>query len=683
MEPASLFRDKPPSEQRNLTVFRAEMVAREETSWRELFRGFDNLKAITYSSGLDLILELTGMFCDVEVTFGSERILSREHAALEQASHIAKGYTFVDAVVDQKVFLQQLGGELGRPARALLPRVANGTLRFRLLRKMPSHEKLYLLASEGRHRVITGSANLSLAALCGRQKELYVVFEGEQAYRAFDEYYMRDAGEAAPVSADYLAVPSAQDGALEPRTAPIPAAEVPCVQMLSAGVAIIEDRPKMPSAGLTPEALKLAGIEGARLRGLEVEAAKNGRTLITANSILRAYRAHQTAPAESADDERIASRVNIVIDTGEVFLDDNLWLGPQSELRPEEIRGDALLMAEYLASFANFFGNAEGAISSYWTFLSWLYAAPVAPWLRQAAVLNSGDPLAYPVFGILYGRSNGGKSWFSEIAASSMFGPVWKQLRGTSFTANGVLGLREQLGAIPLLIDDVNRDRFTRQVPDLVKFDRDRSSLYAPVIISTNKQVSAVSPDIRKRAVVCLIDAAIPDQHTPSKEIAHRAHADIGTNFYRAYLKRLLPMLPTMREQIAERPMAPPDLLEVSSALIRDLMGSYVESMPGWMKPVTNGERLAMNDQPVLDQLNDIAANHEERVTINHRAGELSVNFGGDNVQANNFEKLVPAFALKRRFADSVTVDLKALEKIYGAQAFSRRRGWLARLLRR
>jgi hypothetical protein len=61
----------------------------------------------------------------------------------------------------------------------------------------------------------------------------------------------------------------------------------------------------------------------------------------------------------------------------------------------------------------------------------------------------------------------------------------------------------------------------------------------------------------------------------------------------------------------------------------------------------------------------------------------LSVNFGGDHVQANNFEKLVPAFALKRRFADSVTIDLKAVEKIYGAQAFSRRRRWFVRLLRR
>ena len=61
----------------------------------------------------------------------------------------------------------------------------------------------------------------------------------------------------------------------------------------------------------------------------------------------------------------------------------------------------------------------------------------------------------------------------------------------------------------------------------------------------------------------------------------------------------------------------------------------------------------------------DIAANHDDRIVINHRAGELTLNFGGDNVQANNFEKLVPAFALKRRFADSVTIDLNAVEQIY------------------
>jgi hypothetical protein len=90
-----------------------------------------------------------------------------------------------------------------------------------------------------------------------------------------------------------------------------------------------------------------------------------------------------------------------------------------------------------------------------------------------------------------------------------------------------------------------------------------------------------------------------------------------------------------------------------------------------------------MNDRPLLDQLNDIAANHEERITINRSVGELTLNFGGDNVQANNFEKRVPAFALKRGFADSVTIDLRALEKIYGKQGFGRRRHWLMRILRR
>ena len=47
-----------------------------------------------------------------------------------------------------------------------------------LLRKMPSHEKLYLLAGREKFRVITGSANLSLVALTGRQKELMREFAG-------------------------------------------------------------------------------------------------------------------------------------------------------------------------------------------------------------------------------------------------------------------------------------------------------------------------------------------------------------------------------------------------------------------------------------------------------------------------------------------------------------------------
>ena len=621
------------------------------------------------------------MFDDIEITFGSERILSREHAAFEQVSHIAEGYTFIDAVADQKAFIERLAAYLGKSARGLLPQVIDGTLRFQVLRKMPSHEKLYLLSGENRFRVVTGSANLSVAALSGWQKEVYVAFDGENAYREFDSFYKRDLGVAAPIKPEYLVEPASNAEPPEPRTAPVPLTEVPCVQILSSGVTILEERPKLPSTGLTSEALRAATLEGARLRGLELDRAKDGRIAVNATSFVRALKAHQTAPSDGGDD-RIA-RADIVLERSEVYLDSIAWLGPKTVLKDEEVASDATLIVDYLASFGEFFGNTDAAIRAYWMFLCWLYAAPLAPWLRQAAIIHSGDPLAYPVFGILYGRPNGGKSWFCETVANSMFGGVWKQLRGVSFTANRALGLREQLGAVPLIIDDVNRDRFTREVPDLVKFDRERAGQYAPIVISTNKQVSAISPDIRKRAVACRIDAAIPDRHSRSFEIAHRAHARMGTNLYKAYLRKLLPLLSEMRAAVGEKPLEPPDLLETSSRLLREVIVDHVRKAPPWMKWVTNDERLAMNDRPLLGHLGDIWANHRERFGINRSSHELIVNFGGDNNQASNFEKLVPAFAFKRRLADTVTVDLEALEKIYGRQPFSQRRGWLARLIGR
>ena len=87
-------------------------------------------------------------------------------------------------------------------------------------------------------------------------------------------------------------------------------------------------------------------------------------------------------------------------------------------------------------------------------------------------IVDDGSPLAYPVHAVLYGRSDGGKTMFSRVISRSMFG-LEQMVRGKDFTTQRALGLRERLGAIPLIVDDVNRDRFTLYVPDLVKFDHE------------------------------------------------------------------------------------------------------------------------------------------------------------------------------------------------------------------
>ena len=75
-------------------------------------------------------------------------------------------------------------------------------------------------------------------------------------------------------------------------------------------------------------------------------------------------------------------------------------------------------------------------------------------------------------------------------------------------------------------------------------------------------------------------------------------------------------------------------------------------------------------------------ADAEERVTVNRRAAELTVSFGGDTNQAGQFARSVPDFVLKGRFADVVRLDLQALEQEMGF-AVGQRAGWWHRIMRR
>jgi len=262
-----------------LTVFRAELLASEQAGWEELVAGFTALKAITFSSSIEMLIRLADRLDDMEIVFGSEAILSREHLALTQASQTIQSYGFADALVDQKALVEALSRLLGRAGQHLLARVAAGTLRFRLLRGRPSHEKLYLLSGPAGQRVLTGSANLSLAAFEGRQHEVYVAFDGAAAWTTFDAYYQRDWKDSVPVEADALVAQRA-DGELTPRDTPLALEEVPIVRVLNAGLALVDAPPRPMPAGFAADALRTAAALGADLKDLALPKDKAGRTVI-------------------------------------------------------------------------------------------------------------------------------------------------------------------------------------------------------------------------------------------------------------------------------------------------------------------------------------------------------------------------------------------------------------------
>lgn len=664
----------------SIRVFDITVQAVRNARWQDLFQGFDRLQALTFSASVPAILDVAALFDDVEITFGSERVLSRELAALEQAT-TATGYRFVDALADQKAFIERcVRPALSERGAHLLERIQDGSLRFRMLREAPSHAKLYLLAGDGRFRAISGSANLSLQAFSGSQGETFLVADGEAAYRHFLDFYTMNDARADPVTADLLVV--ASDGgaapALDIPASPVPLERVPCFRFLEAKGVIVETPrpPVMPE--LSASALREAGALGAELQQLTLDKNKSGATVISAKGFARAYRAHTAQPITEKTDRVPEAR--IVLESGIVTLDGRPWHRLGAPVPWPEVQADAALLAPYFAGFGQFYGDAAGLQRSYWALLAWLYAAPVAPILRSAALRHDGSPLAYPVHAVLYGRSDGGKTMFSRVISRSMFG-LEQMVRGKDFTTQRALGLRERLGAIPLIIDDVNRDRFGQYVPDLVKFDHDSGSSYAPILISTNRDVTAVTPDLRKRMVVCHIDGARP--RAMSESPARAALAGIGTSLYRTYLDRLVPQLGGLMEALARDPHHPPDLLRVSSTALAELLAQALGEAPDWARPVAQDEIERLKDKPLLDQLAEILSQSSERVRINRASGDLVVDFAGDHHQAARFEKLVPAQALKGRFADAVKLDLDALERDFGfAPSHGSGRGFARSILR-
>jgi hypothetical protein len=262
-----------------------------------------------------------------------------------------------------------------------------------------------------------------------------------------------------------------------------------------------------------------------------------------------------------------------------------------------------------------------------------------------------------------------------------MFG-FEKMIRSGQFTANRALGLRERLGAIPLLIDDVTRDKFTSHVPDLVRTDQEMSAQYAPIVLTTNRDVSTIPPDLTKRMVTCHIDAAIPENRSVTERIARRTQKEIGTALYRAYLQRLTPEVSAMRADIDAETETFPDLLARSAEILRDLFGEALDEVPAWARPLSFTDYFGIRHRRFRDQLADMLADAEDRIIINRRAGELTISFSGDTNQAGQFARSVPDFVLKGRFADQVKLDLHALEQEMGF-AVERSRAWWRRILKR
>jgi hypothetical protein len=559
-----------------------------------LFEGFDTMNALTYTSSIPMVVSLLRDhdFQAFECVFGHGGVLSRE----------AAGILAFQAVLDEKLNQGFIGLDNLTVERreVIYNRVAQGTVRFHVVKDAIAHAKIYLLERDGLRRVIVGSANLSETAFSGRQSETLIAFDNDDT--AWRHY-----------RAQYEAVRDNSTSHVPLRRAPVVA---------SPGLFNLEETPSLREAEANPDGITLYVPQESPIEAeyavphvaVRVEAVKpvfkraladirpdrKGNFRLASRVIKQITRLSRSRQAEDAPPTYLA------LDSGCFTLSGQAL---SLDADPDEVAGDVERWVAFFGNYENgFVGDVPRLQRDYFTFMCWFYFSPFMCDLRSAALRRNVFSFDQPMFAVLYGSSNCGKTSLVETLMTSMFSyPRIVETR--HFTHSNLRGLQQAYRRFPVVFDDVTRDRFNRHADEIIKDETIPYSEYPCFALSMNADARTFRPEIVKRSLMLYTRTALPGDATDARRNLQRSVTAIRdgmtTALYRTYLKRALQAV----GDAAASENDDIDALRLSSDILCTLFRENLPpgaDMPHWCRAVTlQAYQKAAFERPrlILDRL--------------------------------------------------------------------------------
>lgn len=468
---AGLLLDDPGSLLTRLHVAKASFDRVEPFSL-ELFRGYSSLRALTYSVSIPMITRMMQEigFDELEVIFGHAGLINRTVEDVLSFQHVIddlQNEALVTGLDDDK-------------RRALFDSVAAGETRFYVVKDAAiAHAKIYLLedAETHRRRVVVGSANLSEQGFSGKQAETLLAFDDDDA--AWKHY-----------SAQYEAVRDTATSRLDLRAQQltgIDLAEIPVLKEAindegETGVAIYTP-PVSAAEELTFPIVerKVERIKPAiRKTVTDLKPDRSGKVTINRRIVRQMIRVSRARAEENDTQENTWLTINP--DRESITLSGNA-ISLASDWA--EVRNDAACWLEFFDNYnKGFAGDVPRLQRDYFTFMSWFYFSPLLCELRNTALTQDMFSFKHPMFAVVYGSSNCGKTSLMETLMTSMF-EFPRIVETAQFTRSNLRGLQQSYRRFPIVFDDITRDRFNRNGEEIIKDDSIPDTEYPCFALST------------------------------------------------------------------------------------------------------------------------------------------------------------------------------------------------------
>lgn len=209
-------------------------------------------------------------------------------------------------------------------------------------------------------------------------------------------------------------------------------------------------------------------------------------------------------------------------------------------------------------------------------------------------ILESADHKrvrVFPMYGVIYGDSNGGKTTFIKFLVKLMCGETVKMNTTEDFTATRIDGLKRVCEGLPLNIDDLAKTQFQNHSERVIKNDEwgisDRLVNYPAVSITSNK-ITSLTKDLSKRAIICRIGAKIDNERgAKNSKRVNESMSELTTAFYGEYVRRMLVCIDEMTTEMRENANGKeyfPDIFHASSSVIADIFEACGIDLPDYVR---------------------------------------------------------------------------------------------------
>ena len=654
--------------EKNLQAVVCKYQSVHDTNYDELFSGYDDIKVLTFSYSMSFMNKTLKKFKSAEIIIGSEFRAKYDIKEVMAAQEDHAPFMTFQASCMRGI----------RRNKYLVDRMLNDEVMIYLAKDIIAHEKIYILSSDnGSTRVICGSANFSNKAFEGDiQRESIIVFDNDPgafqwAIEEFDMVKDMSTQEIIKSSIYYSETGLPQDEQDEIKEIPIVAEAI----VKEAGIilesdSLMTDDEYQFAIDTSNFRTRMKGVVSANKKKDE-----SGKTLVVpikTNELIRSFKKNVTKEKEIKKryPEFIVDLVNHKSSLN----------GKEFNLKPnqDDIRSDIDALKKFYSGYDGFLGDVNETKSQYFLLMNYMFLTPFVGKVRNMAYRHNYPSIYYPVFAVLVGDKNSGKSSFVKAIQKFMFTKNIHSFTGEHWTKTTIRGLMLNVSEIPLLVDDISRARFKENADEIIKEDDNINqsgiTTVPSFVLTSNDINTSIDPALKKRMLYITSDLKLDNVNAAYKHKSiYESIGNINGSFYCEYLSRMIEkvneLLASMEEDKMEDENWHPELFKMSSETICDVVAEVSGELPDYMRVVTFEDYFGIDTAMTRDIKAEIVSNYQHNkkaFVVDRRRNKLVYTPGEKSYEAKRFADALPEFLEAKVQNNYILMELDKAEEFFG-----------------